>query len=419
MTSNNAGCGVRVIERHDGKGTYDDLDLKGCRRCGIGVSWKSGRSDVDVDLQCVLVNASGTIADCAYYNNLEAGKAVTHSGDEFHAKGHGIQEQVWINFQRLANVELLIFVVAAFSGGSLADVSDGRVHVMQESEAHQSAIFEMERSQGAVDIVAVIFRGADGWTLRLVDRAAERGQHFMDILPLLGEVIRDFIPNAPARQKVAFAVQKGGVLDMPQDMGLVRVGLGWDVDDGECDVDVSAVLVGDRRQVLDAAFFGRLELLEHGIRHTGDNLTGEGDGDDETIIVDLSRVGRNVEQVFFVVNIYTQRRTFAQVANPYCRVVDAGCGSELCRYSLKDAGQLNGLIVAKFAREDGCRWGFHALGLPCVGRTWKDSLPHIMQVCDTKTQSFMVRSNSWDALPSASAGAPPRDAKKSYACSIS
>merc|ERR1712151_1075582 len=126
----------------------------------------------------------------------------------------------------------------------------------------------------------------------------------------------------------------------------------------------------------------------------GDNLTGEGDGDDEQIIVHLDRIGSKVQQVYLVVNIYTPQRTFQQVAEPFCRIVDDASGSELCRYSLRDAGHESGLIIAKIAREAGGRWGFHALGLPCRGRTYKDSLPQIRRVCEVKTHSLMLRSQS-------------------------
>ncbi|CAK0837065.1 unnamed protein product [Prorocentrum cordatum] len=202
----------------------------------------------------------------------------------------------------------------------------------------------------------------------------QAGQHFMDILPLLSQVVRSFVPGAPQRQKVAFAMEKGAVLDLPMGMGEITVGLGWDVDEGECDLDVSAILLDAEGLDLEAVFFGRLESEQHGIEHTGDNLTGEGEGDDEQINVRLDKIGPNVEQVVFVVNIYTQNKTFQQVAEPFCRVVDAADGSELCRYALRDAGRENGLIIAKIAREAGGRWGFHALGLPCRGRTYKDRL---------------------------------------------
>merc|ERR1712232_620411 len=101
-------------------------------------------------------------------------------------------------------------------------------------------------------------------------------------------------------------MEKGTVFDLPSDLGRITVGLGWDVDDGEVDLDVSAVLLDAATQFLEAVFFGRLESEEHGIKHTGDNLTGEGDGDDEQIVLNLDSIGPRVQMVYFVVNIYTK-----------------------------------------------------------------------------------------------------------------
>merc|ERR1711998_649884 len=153
---------------------------------------------------------------------------------------------------------------------------------------------------------------------------------------------------------------------------------------------------------VEAVFFGRLESEEHGIQHTGDNLTGEGEGDDEQIIVNLDRIGDYIQQVFFVFNIYTPHKTFMQVAEPFCRVVDNSTGAELCRYALRDAGSESGLIIARIAREAGGRWGFHALGLPCRGRTYKDSTSQLRAACKVKTSSLMLRQNSGSTLGSSS-----------------
>lgn len=388
---------MKVLRRADTKGLPEDFELTKARY-GFGVSWDAVRGrDVDIDLQCVVVDRQGVIIDCAYYNNLKAVRAITHSGDETAGKPKGIQELVWVNLKKVPdNVKLLIFVVAAYAGGQLKDVSNGQLHVLEEHESREIALFEMERSAASVDVVAVMFRdeSSSSWNFRIIDEPAQQGQHFMDILPLLSETCRIFIPNAPKRQKVAFAMEKGGVLDLPKELGQITVGLGWDVDEGEVDLDVSAVLLDANGNDIEAVFFGRLESEEHGIQHTGDNLSGEGDGDDEQLIVPLHRVGARVQQVFFVVNIYSPGKTFRQVAEPYCRVVDEATASELCRYALKDAGSESGLIVAKIAREAGDRWGFHALGLPCRGRTYKDSIPQIRQTSQIKTASLMLRTQT-------------------------
>jgi len=392
------GFGVKVLKRIDTKAIPDDFDLHQSRY-GFGVSWEQlGGRDVDIDLQCVVVNREGSIIDCAYYNNLKAAGAITHSGDESHGKPDHIAEMVWVNTRKLQqDVSLLVFVVAAYSGGQLKDVANGMLHVMEERQTNEVARFEMEQSAASVDVVATMYKESSGrWKLRIIDLPAQTGQHFMDILPLLSDTIRLFIPTAPRRQKVAFAMEKGGILDLPQSLDAITIGLGWDVDDGEVDLDVSAVMLDCNTAEVETVFFGNLESSANGIFHTGDNLTGHGDGDDEQIRVSLMRVTPRVQQIVFVINIYTARRTFRQVANPYCRVVDNATGAELCKYMLREAGNETGLIVAKMMREAGDRWGFHALGLPCRGQTFKDSLPQIRQQCQSDTRLLMARGGTMD-----------------------
>jgi len=395
---------ARTLRKADTHGVAEDLVLPKTRY-GFGASWTSlGGRDVDIDLQCVVVDFSGAIIDCAYYNNLKAVRAITHSGDETAGKPDNIEEMVWINVQKLPpNVAMLVFVAAAYSGGCLKDVKDGQLHVLEEHESREIARFDLDRSAASVNIIAAMFRNPlDGagprsswsWKLRCIGQAVQQGRHFMDILPEISGVVRNFLPHAPAKQKVAFAMEKGGVLDLPQGLGQITVGLGWDVDEGESDLDVSAVLMDHNGTDVEAVFFGRLESEGHGIQHTGDNLTGEGDGDDEQIVVNLDQIGNSIQQVFFVVNIYTPHRSFAQVAEPFCRVIDNSSGAELCRYALRDAGSESGLIIAKIAREAGGRWGFHALGLPCRGRTYKDSTSQLRAACKVKTASLMLRSQS-------------------------
>jgi len=393
MSHGQLQCGVKVLHRADSNHALtDDLDLPGSRY-GFGVSWDSGHHrNTDIDLQCVVVDNAGVIIDCAYYNNLKAVRAITHSGDETVGRPSNIEEMVWVNMRKLpASVSLLVFVVAACSGGSLNDVENGQLHVMGEKESDEIAVFKMDRSLASVVVVAAMFREGKSWKMRTIDLPAQNGQHFMDILPSLTGIIRDFLSYAPKIQKVAFDMEKGSVLDLPMDMGQITVGLGWDVDDGKCDLDVSAILMDSSGCDVEAVYFRRLESEAHGIRHTGDDPTGEGEGDDEQILVNLEQVGPGIQQIIFVINIYTLGTSFLQISTPFCRVVDHASGSELCRYSVRNAGSENGLIIARLVREVGGRWAFHALGLPCCGRFHKESLPQVRYTCKLKTASLMLR----------------------------
>jgi len=193
--------------------------------------------------------------------------------------------------------------------------------------------------------------------------------------------------------KVAFAMEKGAVFDLPQSnqMHGITACLGWDVSGSGVDLDVSAVLFDGRGKTVEAVFFGNLEGA--GLTHSGDNLTGAGDGDDETIQCNLEAIPTEVEQVFFVVNIYSRGVTFERVSNAYCRIVDSS-QNELARFTLQEGQQQSGLIMARLFREADGRWGFQALGSFARGNTWKDSVRDCLAVLGQKPRELQMRGQS-------------------------
>lgn len=365
-------------------------------RYAVAISWDKGGVPVDVDLQGVIVDNRGAIIDAVYYNNMKALRCITHSGDETTGARAGHDEVIWVGLNKIPdNVAMIIFVIAAHSGGHLRDVRNGFIHVLEERKDNEVARFAMENSIEEVDMVAAFIRcGGDGWVCRVIDEPAQDGQHFIDILePSIGNFIRKVIPGAPRRQKVAFAMEKGAVFDLPQSngFGTMSACLGWDVVGDGVDLDVSAVFFDGRGKALEACFFGQLEAC--GFVHSGDNLTGEGEGDDERIACNLDRVPAHVQQVFFVVNIYTRGVTFERVKNAYCRIVDS-TETELARYTLREGGGQNGLIIARLFREDPVRWGFQALGSFARGQTWKDSVNDMLPIFQKKARELQLRGQS-------------------------
>lgn len=401
---------------------------------GIGVSWETniGAPVVDIDLQAVVVDDKGTIIDAVYYNNLKALKAITHSGDETTGEKAGIDEVIWVSLNKLpGKVKLILFVVAAYSGGHLRNAKNGKIHVLEERKDNEVACFGMEQSEFDVDAVAMMVRSDAGdWNLHIIEIPAQEGQHFIDILePTLGNLIRAQIPGAPARQKVAFAMEKGTVVDLPEShsLGIVCAGLGWDTaDDMDIDLDVSAVCFSAEARCVGAVFFGNMD--EYGLQHSGDNLTGEGDGDDEVITANLEAIPQQVQQIFFVVNIYTNGLSFEQVSNAYCRIFDR-TGAEFARYILREGKGKRGLVIARLFREPGERWGFQALGQFCRGKTWKDAVDDIAPLAQTSAQRMQMAGgvSTWELggkggsrTPSGFQAAPPQTPKpKSSACTIS
>lgn len=364
---------------------------------GIGISWdQTGKQAVDVDLQAVVVDDKGTIIDAVYYNNLKALKSITHSGDEV-GERQGLAEVIWVMMNKLPmRVKLILFVVAAYSGGHLRNAKNGFIHVLEDRKDNEVRRVPMEQSDFNVDAVAMMVKSDDGsWKLGIIEEPAQEGQHFIDILePTLGNIIRSQIPGAPARQKVAFAMEKGTVVDLPEStsLGQICAGLGWDVaDELEMDLDVSAVCFSGAPKCVGAIFFGNME--EYGLMHSGDNLTGEGEGDDEVIIANLEAIPELVQQIFFVVNIYTNGVSFEQVKDAYCRIFDR-TGAEFARYILKEGRGKRGLIIARLFREPGNRWGFQALGQFCRGKTWKDALDDVAPLVRASAQELQLRGAS-------------------------
>ncbi|MFC4373981.1 TerD family protein [Nocardia halotolerans] len=168
------------------------------------------------------------------------------------------------------------------------------------------------------------------------------------------------------------SLQKGQRVTLRKEGGaaltFVKMGLGWDpvrtrgmfgnrtVD---IDLDASVCLFADQNLV-DVAYYGQLSSKDGSVRHQGDNLTGEGDGDDEVILVDLTRVPAHISTLLFIVTSY-KGHTFEQVQNAFCRLIDGTTNGELARYTLAGGMPFTAMAMAKVYRVGG-DWKMQALG---------------------------------------------------------
>ena len=154
----------------------------------------------------------------------------------------------------------------------------------------------------------------------------------------------------------------------------VRMGLGWDAvkkrglfgsRSQSIDLDASALLFDASGQLVDQVWFQQVTSRDGAVQHTGDNLTGEGEGDDEIIKVSLSAMSLDVERIVFPVSIYdadARRQSFGQVANAYIRVVNADNDAELTRFDLtEDASTETAMVFGELYRRAG-EWKFRAVG---------------------------------------------------------
>jgi len=152
----------------------------------------------------------------------------------------------------------------------------------------------------------------------------------------------------------------------------IMVGLGWDVnafDSGSgFDLDASAFLTnasGKCPSEREFIFYGNLEHASGSVKHMGDNLTGEGEGDDEQIEVDLSKIPANIEKVAFTVTIYdaeSRHQNFGQVSNSFIRIVDEDTNVELIRFDLGEDFSIETAVVVGELYKNNGEWKFNAIG---------------------------------------------------------
>lgn len=143
----------------------------------------------------------------------------------------------------------------------------------------------------------------------------------------------------------------------------VQMGLGWEpaYRGKDIDLDASVIAYGPQRNAVDSCYFGKLSILNGAIKHSGDNLTGEGGGDDEVITVDLGRIPPEVTGLVFTVNSFSGQK-FTEVAKAYCRLIDPASGEELVRFDLTSAEPQTGVLMAKLIRQYSGEWDMTALG---------------------------------------------------------
>ena len=172
------------------------------------------------------------------------------------------------------------------------------------------------------------------------------------------------------------SLSKGGNVSLTKEAGAagltaVTVGLGWDVrttTGTDFDLDASAIACGaDGKVASDKhfVFFNNLTSPDGSIEHTGDNLTGEGEGDDEAIKVNVASVPAEIDKIVFPVSIYdgeSRSQSFGQVRNAFIRVVNQADNSELARYDLtEDASTETAMVFGELYR-NGAEWKFRAVG---------------------------------------------------------
>ena len=345
-----------------------------------------------VDVSALLVGADGKVrsdADLVFYN------APTGPGVQYSSPGPRGVDAVTVRTAEVpADVDKVV-VTASLDGSGPATFSQaGSMVVTLLDEAGVDAVrFELTGlTTEAALVCAEVYRRGGEWKLRAVGQGYDDG--LAGIATAFGIDVEEEAPSAapapppppaaPVSERINLdkgehiSLKKGQVVSLVKTgappLSLVSMGLGWDPAAGrkKIDLDASVIAFDQRGKDVDKVWFMSKQGCKGAIRHSGDNLTGQGDGDDEVITVNLQQLPDNVVALVFTVNSYSGQ-SFDQVARAYCRLLDgAGPGArELVRYELTESPRNTGVLMCKLMKQTDGTWTMTALGRFSDGKTVK------------------------------------------------
>ncbi|WP_184743232.1 TerD family protein [Streptomyces eurocidicus] len=372
---------------------------------------------VRLDVSGLLLTADGKVRsddDFVFYNQ-PSGPGVTHR-----AASGGTPDSITVDTAAVpADIDKIVVTASPDAAGATFAGTEPTATVRAADDGSVLATFTPPRLGTETALVVVeVYRRAGAWKVRAVGQGYADG--LAGIATDFGVSVEEpaaapapaapvppaqppaappapaFAPAAPAAPPAPPAPQaaapgsgkvnldKGRVsLQKNQTVSLVKggkpftrsvkMGLGWEPAWGSraIDLDASVIAYGPDRNMIDACYFGKLQILNGAIQHSGDNLTGEGSGDDETITVHMDGLPPEVTGLVFTVSSFNGQK-FNQVAKSYCRLLDARTDEELVRFDLTGSEPKTGVLMAKFIRQYSGEWEMTALGEFVKSRTVRD-----------------------------------------------
>ena len=320
----------------------------------VGLSWEKvqGGPNVDLDASAVCFSSTGALVDAAFYNQLTCvNESITHSGDCKRGDKPGFDEVIKVCLDDVKGVNVIVFLINAFSGGTLAHCESAFCEIaLDTTEGEKKVLSSVSVASGQAGtstglVLCALFRHPDNLNWHFTEiRQPCHGRHFSACLLSMREIV-DTLIDPGAREERAFSddktfqMKKGDQLTVPLTKTKFIVGLGWTSRGADMDLDASATLLGTPNSdgvlhPIDICYYNAKN--RPGVYSKGDSRSGFWKGDDEQIVVDLLKVEPRITAIAFSVTVYTYPRTFKDVTNSYVRIVDARSKFEYARYTLDD-----------------------------------------------------------------------------------
>jgi tellurium resistance protein TerD len=360
----------------------------------MGLSWEVAPGlKVDLDASAVCFDHTGVVIDAAFYNQLSAcNGGITHSGDCKDGSIEGFDEVITVDLDKTFGCDVVALVLSSSSGGTLKSCETADLEISQNGVVIQKFPCIGPQTGNYTNlIVGMIYKDFNTmlWRYKTVFQPAQ-GRHFSACLKQLRSVVETVLdPNNVGERVMShektFTMGKNAVMQFPADVKEVNIGLGWTTPQDNLDLDAGCIMLREIRtspgqyEPADVVYFGN--KVKNGVMSMGDNTTGAGSGDDETIKVFFDQIPQDCAGLVFVVNIYTLDRSFAEVTDSYVRVVDPKGGHEYIRFKLDNSLKTSGVIFCTIMRDpqNPSVWDLTSIGQDCGGRTVREVKCHLFE----------------------------------------
>jgi len=377
-----------------------------CKRIRVSLQWQlEAGQKTDLDTSCVAIDRYGNILmdETVYFGNLEnSNRSIHHSGD---ARQGGIGEIIHCNLDRVSNnvCALYFLVTAATLDKTLKDVKTASVRIIDTaSDTPLCQFIPAFGGEHTAMFLMRVTREHQNWTMSIIEDMDHTARDFGTLIPEIKGYSRDLCPGIEINPRERIAImRKGGVIRVKDfenstsltDRTLV-FGLAWDVTNGEnIDLDASAICLDSSLNLVEIISYKNLCSSNKSIRHGGDERTGDKEGDDEKIFIDLHKIPADVMHVGFVINSYSGQE-LDDVSLAKCHLFDAQTGDDLAMYKLSNDKSLDkhtGLLMACLYR-NADEWNLRIISQAAQGLVAEklvDDLKHFIRSVPAPAPAFI------------------------------
>lgn len=369
----------------------------GLSHLAVGLGWDCDRvnnASVDLDAWAHLITNTRNLNETVYFGHLNSKcGSIRHFGDNLTGEGDGDDEVIGMDLNSVEpHVECILIGVTIFKGRNkgqfFEDVKNAFVRIYDTERNSEICRYDISNngSEATTLLFGMLKRKASEWEFIAIGSPLNDVDRVSDIINRYDlQIINNLISSTNTTNKktggkksMAVNLSKGGKVSLAKaasDAGVtslkrVGVGLGWDTNryDGGFDFDLDAAAflttgAGKVQKDSDFVFYNNTDAP--GVHHTGDNRTGDADGDDELIEVTLDSVDPSVEKISFTVTIHdadTRNQNMGMIENAYIRVFDLDTNTEIIRYDLTEDFSVETAIVVGELYRHGGEWKFNAVG---------------------------------------------------------